>query len=548
MKIRTQLFLQTGLVLLLVMILTMVSLDSTNSLTETSKWVEHTHEVIERVNLLGKLLVDMETGERGFLLVGEDAYLEPYNAGKKRFEKVMDEAKVLVSDNPEQVTRLENVDELVAQWHEKAGSIEIATRRRVNDSTVSMAAVLDLLRQNTGKKYMDELRVMLNEIVKVEKTLMTTRSKDAETAAKNSVTTSLATASIGFVITMCIAVWLVVSITNSLKQANHAIKAVASGDLTVQIDNNKKDEIGEMLGYLQTMVYKLKDTITFITGATDSITTASEQMSASSQQLSHGASEQAASAEEVSSSMEQMTANIQQSADNAQQTEKIAFKASDDIREGSQAVNLAVTSMKNIADKISIIGEIARQTNLLALNAAVEAARAGEHGKGFAVVASEVRKLAERSQQAANEIDILSKSSVSISEKSGRILEDIVPNIQKTSKLVQEISASSIEQNSGARQVNSAIQELNKVIQSNAATAEEMAASSEELETQAIQLRETISFFNLGNEISRRNSTKSQTRNTRTANTMLAKSKLKNGVVLNLENENALDAEFEKFY
>jgi methyl-accepting chemotaxis protein len=541
MKIRTQLFLQTGLVLLLVMILTMVSLDSTNSLTETSKWVEHTHEVIERVNLLGKLLVDMETGERGFLLVGEDAYLEPYNAGKKRFEKVMDEAKVLVSDNPEQVTRLENVDELVAQWHEKAGSIEIATRRRVNDSTVSMAAVLDLLRQNTGKKYMDELRVMLNEIVKVEKTLMTTRSKDAETAAKNSVTTSLATASIGFVITMCIAVWLVVSITNSLKQANHAIKAVASGDLTVQIDNNKKDEIGEMLGYLQTMVYKLKDTITFITGATDSITTASEQMSASSQQLSHGASEQAASAEEVSSSMEQMTANIQQSADNAQQTEKIAFKASDDIREGSQAVNLAVTSMKNIADKISIIGEIARQTNLLALNAAVEAARAGEHGKGFAVVASEVRKLAER-------IDILSKSSVSISEKSGRILEDIVPNIQKTSKLVQEISASSIEQNSGARQVNSAIQELNKVIQSNAATAEEMAASSEELETQAIQLRETISFFNLGNEISRRNSTKSQTRNTRTANTMLAKSKLKNGVVLNLENENALDAEFEKFY
>jgi methyl-accepting chemotaxis protein len=548
MKIRTQLFLQTGLVLLLVMILTMVSLDSTNSLTETSKWVEHTHEVIERVNLLGKLLVDMETGERGFLLVGEDTYLEPYNAGKKRFEKVMDEAKVLVSDNPEQVTRLENVDELVAQWHEKAGSIEIATRRRVNDSTVSMAAVLDLLRQNTGKKYMDELRVMLNEIVKVEKTLMTTRSKDAETAAKNSVTTSLAAASIGFVITMCIAVWLVVSITSSLKQANHAIKAVASGDLTVQIDNNKKDEIGEMLGYLQTMVYKLKDTITFITGATDSITTASEQMSASSQQLSHGASEQAASAEEVSSSMEQMTANIQQSADNAQQTEKIAFKASDDIREGSQAVNLAVTSMKNIADKISIIGEIARQTNLLALNAAVEAARAGEHGKGFAVVASEVRKLAERSQQAANEIDILSKSSVSISEKSGRILEDIVPNIQKTSKLVQEISASSIEQNSGARQVNSAIQELNKVIQSNAATAEEMAASSEELETQAIQLRETISFFNLGNEISRRNSTKSQTRNTRTANTMLAKSKLKNGVVLNLENENALDAEFEKFY
>ncbi|WP_333821136.1 methyl-accepting chemotaxis protein [Ohtaekwangia sp.] len=548
MKIRTQLFIKNGVVLLMILILTVVSLNSTNSLIETSKWVEHTHEVIERANLLGKLLVDMETGERGFLLVGEDEYLEPYNEGKKKFEKVMDEAKALVSDNPEQVARLERVDELTAQWHEKAGNVEIAARRKVNDGTAEMSAVLDLLKQNTGKKYMDELRVSLNEIIKVEKTLMTARTREAETAAGDSVTTSVTAASVGFVITMTIAIWLVVSITRSLGQANQAIKAVANGDLTVQIDNNKKDEIGQLLSHLQTMVDKLKDTITFISGATDSITAASEQMSASSQQLSDGASEQAASAEEVSSSMEQMAANIQQSTENAMQTERIASKAADDIKEGSKSVNITVTSMKDIADKISIIGEIARQTNLLALNAAVEAARAGEHGKGFAVVASEVRRLAERSQQAANEIDVLSKSSVSVSEKSGKILENIVPDIQKTSTLVQEISASSVEQNSGARQVNNAIQELNKVIQNNAATAEEMAASSEELAMQAAQLRETISFFHLGNHTASKNVARFQMKNNGISYKTSAGSKPfkpKTGAVINLDN--AHDAEFEKY-
>lgn len=298
-------------------------------------------------------------------------------------------------------------------------------------------------------------------------------------------------------ISIGISIWIITSITRSIGYAKAAIKSVAEGDLTVNIENKSHDELGELIDYIKAMVEKLREVLTFVSTASDHIATASAQMSATSQQMSQGSQEQAASAEQISSSMEEMVANIQQNTDNAQQTEKIALKAADDIQDGSRSVNHTVESMKKIAEKISIIGEIARQTNLLALNAAVEAARAGDHGKGFAVVAAEVRKLAERSQVAAAEINELSSSSVSIADRSGKILDQIVPNIQSTAKLVQEISAASLEQNTGAEQVNNAIQQFNQVIQQNASASEEMASGSEELSSQADHLRETVSFFRL---------------------------------------------------
>jgi methyl-accepting chemotaxis protein len=295
---------------------------------------------------------------------------------------------------------------------------------------------------------------------------------------------TFALTALAIIFSILIAIVITRSITKPLDNALDVAKTIASGDLTHKVEVNRQDELGSLLGAMRNMSGKLSQIV-------------SEELSSTSQEMSQGSSEQASSAEEVSSSMDQMAANIRQNADNAQETEKIARKAAEDAKVGGRAVNEAVTAMKDIAGKISIIEEIARQTNLLALNAAIEAARAGEHGKGFAVVATEVRKLAERSQEAAGEITELSGSSVDVAEQAGEMLVKLVPNIQKTAELVQEISASSKEQNLGAEQINKAIQQLDQVTQQNASGSEEMASTSEELSSQAEQLQSIIHFFKI---------------------------------------------------
>jgi len=336
------------------------------------------------------------------------------------------------------------------------------------------------------------------------------------------------------IIGVLVTIFITRSIVRPLNIAVETARALAVGDMTMKIEQVSKDETGQLLEAMQemvassqdvaqaagqiadgnlnvklqarsdkdvliqslaNMVVKLKDVINNVKLSIENVTSGAQGMSASSEEMSQGASEQAAAAEEASSSVEQMTANIRQNADNAMQTEKIATQAAGDAQQGGQAVNETVSAMKEIAGKIIIIEEIARQTNLLALNAAIEAARAGEQGKGFAVVAAEVRKLAERSQVAAGEINDLSTSSVEVAEKAGAVLDTLVPNIQKTAELVQEISASSREQDAGADQIAKSIQQLDAVIQQNASASEEMASTSEELSGQSEQLAEMISFF-----------------------------------------------------
>jgi len=274
---------------------------------------------------------------------------------------------------------------------------------------------------------------------------------------------------------------------------------ISEGDLSLKMDLAIKND-ASVYASMKNMVEKLREIVNDVQTASNNVASGSQEMSATSEEMSQGATEQAAAAEEASSSMEQMAANIRQNADNAIQTEKIATQSATDALQGGQAVADTVTAMKQIAGKISIIEEIARQTNLLALNAAIEGARAGEAGKGFAVVAAEVRKLAERSQHAAAEISELSGSSVEVAEKAGEMLARMVPDIQKTAELVQEISAASKEQDTGAEQVNQAIQQLDQVIQQNASASEEMASTAEELSSQAEQLQQAIGYFRLGNE------------------------------------------------
>lgn len=304
------------------------------------------------------------------------------------------------------------------------------------------------------------------------------------------------------VLSLAVSVLVARSVTRVLGGEPHEIAAIAqniaNGDLThtYAVKSLVEGVFGDMLK----MVEKLKVVVADVKTSAENVAAGSQELSSGAEQLSQGTTEQAANAEEASSSVEEMNATIRQNADNALTTEKIARKSANDAIESGKAVSEAVHAMKDIAEKISIIEEIARQTNLLALNAAIEAARAGEHGKGFAVVASEVRKLAERSQVAAAEISQLSGTSVEVAERAGGMLAKLVPDIQKTSELVQEISAASKEQAGGADQINGAIQQLNQVVQQNAGAAEEMSSTAEELSSQADQLQNAVAFFKVAGE------------------------------------------------
>ncbi len=419
----------------------------------------------------------------------------------------------------------------VATKAERLFRIDDAIRSAVRNGKTDQALVLA---KGDGRAVIDDIEKTIQSRVDANKDLMEQADRDTDEQYQTTRNFIIGLTVIALVIAIVAALWIALGIGKGLRKIMDAVNAVAIGDLNQEVEIKTNDEIKDLVNTLnvmtgnlrntaniadqisngdltvspkplsdkdtlglalESMVERLRGVVADALAAANNVSSGSQELSASSEQLSQGATEQASSAEEASASMEQMAANIKQNADNAAQTEKIARQSSKDAEASGEAVSRAVGAMRTIAEKISIVQEIARQTDLLALNAAVEAARAGEHGKGFAVVASEVRKLAERSQAAAAEISSLSGETVQVATEAGEMLNKLVPDIHKTAELVSEISAACREQDIGAAQINEAIQQLDKVTQQNAGASEQMSATSEELAAQAEELQASIAFF-----------------------------------------------------
>jgi methyl-accepting chemotaxis protein len=491
LTIKLQLALAFGVVIVLMMIGNAFGISSLSKTNAAMKdMVEGPSQRLEMAQQLNIHLLNVVRAEKNMILVDSPVEVEKFEATiqkeRKAFESLLAKAEGIASaeGKPKWQALGASWDQLM-EVHGRVMPLALAN----ND------AAGGALSMGEGRKVITEANERAQELVELSKAQLeaATAKGDADfTATRNLLLGLSALSLIGAAIA---AVYISLTVSKGLNRASEAVKGVADGDLTKSVEITTRDEIGDLLGHVNIMIERLRGVVADAISASENVSAGSQELSATAEQMSQGATEQASAAEQASASMEEMAANIKQNADNATQTEKIARQSAIDAETSGKAVAKAVDAMQTIAEKITIVQEIARQTDLLALNAAVEAARAGEHGRGFAVVASEVRKLAERSQTAAAEISAVSTDTVKAAQSAGEMLTSLVPDIRKTAELVAEISAACREQDIGSSQINEAIQQLDKVTQQNASASEEMSATSEELAAQAEELQASIAFF-----------------------------------------------------
>jgi len=393
----------------------------------------------------------------------------------------------------------------VARMIAQAGEYDEKTLNVVENEVLALAKAgkVDSARTLYNGQYIAArflLVGMMDEMARLSGAEKDAAVKATETNVKRAQLFTLVVAVAVILLAIVISLTLAGRLARPIVATSRNLKQFATGDLTGRLHVTSKDELGEMAHDFNGFAEEISRIIRDVRSGARALSGASAQVSSTAASLSQGTSEQAASVEETTASLEQMSASITQNAANARSTEQTAVKGASDVQESGKVAQETSTAMQTIAQKISIIEDIAYQTNLLALNAAIEAARAGEHGKGFAVVATEVRKLAERSQNAANEISGLAVSSVQVAERSGALLTELVPAIQKTAALVQEVAAASREQATGVNQINAAMSQVDQVTQRTASAAEELASTAEEMAAQAESLQRIVSFFTVADE------------------------------------------------